>query len=121
VGVAQRSRHTHQGGTDSFSDAVHAQSGAPTGALAARGLTRIFTTACSKADGLRRIRFWRRRVVRSGLTCFDRFLNLLDTWLDLIANYVVDHQTSSFVEGLNNKLNVLKRRWYGMRNIGRLF
>src|SRR5215207_3322232 len=84
-------------------------------------LTAIFDTAHSKADGLRRIRFWRQRVVRSGLTCFEAFLKLLDSWLDLIANYFIDHQTSSFVEGLNNKLKVLKRRCYGLRNVSRLF
>lgn len=81
----------------------------------------IFDTARSKADGLRRIHFWRRRVVKSGLRCLDGFLKLLDTWLDRIANYFNSHQTSSFVEGRNNKLKVLKRRCYGLRNVGRLF
>jgi len=84
-------------------------------------LTRIFDTARSKADGLRRIRFWRQRVERSSLTCFDPFLKLLDTWLDRIANYFINRATSGFVEGLNNKLKVLKRRCYGLRNVGRLF
>lgn len=84
-------------------------------------LTTIFDTARSKADGLRRIQFWRQRVIKSGLRCFDSFLKLLDSWLDLIANYFIDHQTSAFVEGLNNKLKVLKRRCYGLRNVGRLF
>jgi transposase len=84
-------------------------------------LTTIFDTARSKADGLRRIRFWCQRVSKSGLRCFDGFLSLLDTWLDLIANYFIDHQTSAFVEGLNNKLKVLKRRCYGLGNVGRLF
>ena len=84
-------------------------------------LTDIFDTARSKADGLRRLRFWRQRVERSGLTCFDAFVKLLDTWQDLVANYWVDHQTSSFVEGLNNKLKVLKRRCYGLRTVKRLF
>jgi transposase len=59
-------------------------------------LTVIFDTARSKADGLRRIHFWRPRVVRSGLTCFDTFLKLLDNWLDLITNYFIDHQTSTY-------------------------
>jgi transposase len=84
-------------------------------------LTTIFDTARSKADGLRRLRFWQRRVEQSGLRCFDSFLKLLDTWRDLISNYFINHQTSSFVEGLNNKLKVLKRRCYGLRNVGRLF
>ncbi|MDZ4720044.1 MAG: ISL3 family transposase [Roseiflexaceae bacterium] len=84
-------------------------------------LTQIFDTARSKADGLRRIGYWRLRVVKSGLCCFDRFLTLLDSWLDPIANYFIDHHTSSFVEGLNNKLKVLKRRCYGVRKVERLF
>jgi transposase len=84
-------------------------------------LTSIFDTARSKKEGLRRIGLWRQRVVRSGLGCFDAFLKLLDSWLDLIANYFIDRQTSSFVEGLNNKLKVLKRRCYGLRNVTRLF
>lgn len=84
-------------------------------------LTGIFETARSKADGLRRIAFWRERVVKSGLNCFDAFLKLLDSWLDLIANYFIDHESSGFVEGLNNKLKVLKRRCYGIRNVGRIF
>ena len=84
-------------------------------------LTAIFDTARSKKDGLRRIRFWRQRVEKSGLTCFDTFLSLLDSWLDLIANYFIKRQSSGFVEGLNNKLKVLKRRCYGLRNVVRLF
>jgi transposase len=84
-------------------------------------LSSIFDTARSKKDGLRRIRYWRARVAKSGLQCFDAFLKLLERWLDLIANYFISHQTSGFVEGLNNKLKVLKRRCYGLRNVVRLF
>jgi transposase len=84
-------------------------------------LTTIFDTARSKKDGLRRIGYWRARVVKSGLTCFDGFLKLLDTWLDLIANSFINRQSSGFVEGLNNKLKALKRRCYGLHNVVRLF
>jgi transposase len=83
-------------------------------------LTAIFDTARSKKDGLRRIGYWRARVAKSGLRCFDTFLSLLDSWLDLIANYFIKRQSSGFVEGLNNKLKVLKRRCYGLRNVVRL-
>jgi transposase len=84
-------------------------------------LTAIFETARSKPDALRRLRFWKQRVVRSGLKCFEPFLKLLETWQDRIANYFIARANSGFVEGLNTKLKVLKRRCYGMRNIGRLF
>lgn len=84
-------------------------------------LTAIVDTARSKADGVRRIRLWRKRVERSGLHCFDGFLKRLEGWLDLIANYFTGRKNSGFVEGVNNKLKVLKRRCYGVRNVGRLF
>jgi transposase len=84
-------------------------------------LTTIFETAQSKVEGIRRITRWRQQVAASGLTCFDPFLTLLDTWLDLIANYFHQQQTSSFVEGLNNKIKVLKRRCFGIFNLRHLF
>jgi transposase len=84
-------------------------------------LTTIFDTAGSKAEGLERIGAWRQKVERSGLSCFEAFLKLLDSWLDLITNYFLNRQTSGFVEGLNNKLKVLKRRCYGLSNVTRLF
>ena len=84
-------------------------------------LTQIFETTHSKAAGLRRIKAWCQKVVACGLTCFDPFLKLLDTWLDRIANYFRHHQSSGFVEGLNNKLKVLKRRCYGIYNLRHLF
>lgn len=84
-------------------------------------LTSIFDTARSKSAALRQIKAWRRHVEASALTCFDPFLKLLDTWLDLIANYFRQRQTSGFVEGLNNKLKVLKRRCFGIYNLDHLF
>jgi transposase len=84
-------------------------------------LTTSFDTARAKAEGLRRIHRWRRVVEASGLTCFAPFLQLLDTWLDLMANYFRQRQTSGFVEGLHNKLKVLKRRCFGIYNLRHLF
>src|SRR3712207_1252067 len=50
-------------------------------------LTTIFETARSKGEGIRRINARRRRVEKSGLACYQPFVKLLDSWLDLIANY----------------------------------
>jgi transposase len=38
-----------------------------------------------------------------------------------MANYFIDRNTSAFVEGINNKAKVLKRRCYGIFNIKHLF
>jgi transposase len=84
-------------------------------------LTTLFDTASSKAEGLEHITEWRQRVAASGLSCFEPFLKLLETWLELIANYFQECQTSSFVAGLNNKLKLLKRRCYGLYHLRHLF
>jgi transposase len=84
-------------------------------------LTTIFETAASKAEGIKQLMQWRQKVEASGLSCFAAFLKLLDEWLDLIANYFHQRQTSGFVEGLNNKLKVLKRRCFGLYNLRHLF
>ena len=41
--------------------------------------------------------------------------------MDEITNYFLDRQTSGFVEGLNNKIKVIKRRCYGILNVKHLF
>ena len=84
-------------------------------------LTHIFDTATSRDDGLAQLQTWERQVATSGLTCFDSFLSTLATWRELIANYFIARQTSGFVEGVNNKLKVIKRRCYGLTNLGRFF
>jgi len=57
----------------------------------------------------------------SGLRCFDRFLKTVETWQEQILNYFIDRHSSGFVEGLNNKIKVLKRRCYGLLNVDHLF
>lgn len=84
-------------------------------------LTAIFNAPLSKGQGKRKIKGWMRRVVTSQLTCFNRFLKTLDSHMEEIANYFIGRQTSGFVEGLNNKIKVLKRRCYGITNHRRLF
>jgi transposase len=84
-------------------------------------LTAIFEQAPSLAQAQTELRAWQERVRHSGLTCFDTFLNTLDHWWSEITNYFVHRNSSGFVEGLNNKIKVLKRRCYGLFNLGHLF
>ncbi len=84
-------------------------------------LTVIFEKALTKAQATQAIKTWRKEVEASELTCFDPFLTTLDTYLDEITNYFLHRDTSSFVEGLNNKIKVLKRRCYGLLNLDHLF
>ena len=41
--------------------------------------------------------------------------------MEEISNYFLARQNSGFVEGLNNKIKVLKRRCYGIFNLSHLF
>jgi transposase len=84
-------------------------------------LTAIYDAPLSKGQGRRKFKGWMQRVVNRNATCFGRFLKTLETNMEEIANYFVARQTSGFVEGLNNKIKVLKRRCYGITNTNHLF
>lgn len=84
-------------------------------------LTAIFDRPLSKAGARCALRAWSKEVRATGLTYFDSFLKTLDNWIDEITNYFLERHTSGFVEGFNNKIKVLKRRCYGIFNVGRIF
>jgi len=84
-------------------------------------LTDIFEQDICKSTAKQKIKAWKRRVKKSNLTCFDSFLSTLTKWEKEILNYFDGRHTSGFVEGLNNKIKVIKRRCYGSLNIGHWF
>jgi transposase len=84
-------------------------------------LTEIFDQHISPAAAKTKIRAWIKRAARNGLRCFDKFINTLGRWWEEIINYFANRENSGFVEGLNNKLKVLKRRCYGLFNLKHLF
>lgn len=84
-------------------------------------LTTIFERDYTKAGAKCAIRAWCKRVRKSGVEAFDSFLKTVETWLDKITNYFLERLSSGFVEGFNNRAKVLKRRCYGILDVGRLF
>jgi transposase len=84
-------------------------------------LTAIFQDNLTKSQAIEAIKQWSENVQTSPLTCFDPFLTTLNTYLDEITNYFLHRHSSGFVEGLNNKIKVLKRRCYGIFNLDHLF
>ena len=84
-------------------------------------LTAIFDQDLTKAEATEQLREWQQRVSDRGLTCFDSFLTMLENWMDEITNYFLNRDSSGFVEGINTKIKVLKRRCYGIFNLGHLF
>lgn len=84
-------------------------------------LTAIFEKTFSKQQAILALEDWKARVKESSLTYYKSFLTTLDNWIDEISNYFLNYQTSGFVEGLNNKIKVIKRRSYGIFNLSHLF
>jgi transposase len=84
-------------------------------------LTLLVEQPLSKARARDYLEAWASLVKDSGLSCFERFLTTLDERLDEVTNDFLDRQSSGFVEGLNNKLKVLKRRCSGIFSPARLF
>ena len=84
-------------------------------------LTAIFDQHISPTSAKTRIRAWISRVAKSEVRCFDKFISTLQHWWNEIINYFVSRDNSGFVEGLNNKLKVLKRRCYGLFNLKHIF
>ena len=84
-------------------------------------LTALCERDYTKAGAKCAMRAWYKRVHASGLAEFESFLGTIDRWMDQITNDCRDRQTSGFVEGFNNRVKVLKRRCYGIFDVGRLF
>ncbi len=84
-------------------------------------LTAIFEKNLSKEEATTEIKVWQKKVEKSTVSCFNKFLNTLDNHLDGITNYFVNRDSSGFVEGFNNKIKVLKRRCYGILNLTHFF
>ena len=84
-------------------------------------LTFIYNSDLTTGQAKRKISGWVQRVKNSGLTCFSSFLKTLTIHYTEIINYFINRHSSGFVEGLNNKIKVIKRRCYGITNIDNLF
>ena len=86
-----------------------------------RKLTGIFNSKIGKQAASDRVEAWMAEVERSSLTQFDRLIETLRKYKDQISNYFRKRETSGFVEGLNNKAKVTKRRCYGISSIKTFF
>jgi len=84
-------------------------------------LSAIFEATTDRATAAERLDAWADEVKRLGASCFDTFLSTLKTWREPILNYFDGRHSSGFVEGLNNKLKLLKRRCFGLEDPVELF
>lgn len=84
-------------------------------------LTKIFDTKQTKEMAQASLLKWIAEVEQSGLDCFDKFIKTLKERMEIITNYFVNRSNSGWIEGLNNKIKVIKRRCYGLSDVANLF
>ena len=84
-------------------------------------LTQIFDSKISREDAVEKIKDWIKCIRENNVKDFDAFLITLENSWEEILNYFENRSNSGFVEGLNNKIKVLKRRCYGIFNLKHLF
>jgi len=76
-------------------------------------LTHIFNAHSKRKTAMTKINRWIESVEKSDLKIFNTFIKTLTKYKSSIANYFKARKNSGFVEGLNNKIKVMKRRCYG--------
>jgi len=80
---------------------------------------KIFEGETNRTKAKVRLEAWKERTRETGLKSLKGFLTTLDNWEEWILNYFSSGKiTNGVVEGLNNKIKLIKRRAYGYRNNG---
>jgi len=66
---------------------------------------------------LRKLENWKKNVHESKIEEFQKLLKTLERYWYGIENYFTHHVTNGASEGYNNKINIIKRRAYGFKDI----
>jgi transposase len=77
---------------------------------------KIFEEEDDREKASKALEDWIIRVTESGLKGLERFLITLSNWKDGILNYFNGKVTNGFVEGMNNKIKLIKRKGFGFTN-----
>ena len=70
-----------------------------------------------KNIALERLKIWKKNVHKSKIEEFHKLLKTLERYEYGIDNYFTHHVTNCASEGYNNKINIIKRRAYGFKDI----
>jgi len=84
-------------------------------------LTGIYNSHIDPGSANQKIMEWIANVEASQIKGFKKFIKTLKKYQAEILNYFIDRNTSGFVEGINNKAKVMKRRCYGIFNLKHFF
>lgn len=76
----------------------------------------IFETAPDRDTAELQLIAWMITATATGFAALGKFVSTLAQYWDSILNYFNEHITSGFVEGMNNKIKLVKRIAYGYGN-----
>lgn len=77
----------------------------------------IFEHITDRKQAERFLRAWMCEVKQLGCSRLMSFIKTLERWWDPILNYFNQRITNGAVEGINNRVKLIKRRGYGYRNV----
>jgi len=78
---------------------------------------KIYRESKTKDEAKTRIKKWITKARRINLPFMTEVANTYNNWLEEITNYFDSRITNARMEGINNKIKVLKRSCYGFRNM----
>jgi len=87
----------------------------------AREFTHIYNSHHRKKTAKRKINDWIEKVEESDVSCLSTFIKTATKYKDHISHYFIRRETSGWLEGINNKVKVIKRRCYGITNLKHFF
>lgn len=72
----------------------------------------------NEKEAINRLKQWMENVKNAKITALTRLLNTIQNYLYGVLNYFKHRITNAASEAFNNKINLIKRRAYGFRDIG---
>ncbi len=70
--------------------------------LLSHKLTSLFNSGIMEQEAKEKMMLWVSEVTDTKLTCFNRFIKILNKYIDEISNYFIKRNNSGFIEGFNN-------------------
>ena len=83
---------------------------------AKENLRAIFEQKIEIKEAQKSIENWVEKVSNLNNRYLNRFLKTLNNWKEYVLNYFRTRLTTSIVEGINNKIKMIKRRAFGFNN-----
>ncbi len=76
----------------------------------------IFESDINRQEAEKQIDQWAEKVSVLNNRYTNTFLKTLGNWKDYVLNYFIERVTNGIVEGINNKIKMIKRMAFGFRN-----